>query len=335
MKIADREIGSNHRPYVVAEISGNHCGVLEYALELIKAAKEAGADACKTQCYTPDSITLNVKKPDFIVQDGLWKGRQLYEVYQKAHTPPSWHKQLYEEAHRIGITIFSSVFDHSAVDLLEKLGCPAYKIASFEITDIPLIRYATQTGKPLIISTGMASDREVLEANEASEGKACFLHCTSEYPATIEAADMGRISRLEQLLGFKNPIGISDHTESVNIIPAMGVVMGVAVIEKHLKLVLEEKSEDDKFSLDPEQFADMTAAVRMAWEALKERKNNGNPSRQMRRSLYAVREIKRGDLFTSDNIRSIRPGYGLEPKMLPKVIGQKAPKDYKVGDRLT
>lgn len=333
MKIAGREIGGKNAPYIIAEISGNHAGSLENAKRLIKAAKRAGADSVKTQCYEPDTITLDCNKLDFIVQDGLWRGRTLYDLYSKAHTPFAWHKELYSLAHKEGITIFSSVFDFSSVDLLESLGCPAYKIASFEIVDLPLIAYAAKTGKPLIISTGLASDREVLEAQEAAGGRAAFLHCTSDYPGTVETADLGRIAHLENILGFTCPVGISDHTPRASIVPIAATAMRAAIIEKHLKLD-GTISEDETFSLTPLIFKAMVEDVHATYEAMKVQPKK-IVNRQFRRSLYAVRDIQEGEMFSPENIRSIRPGYGMAPKNLERMIGRKAPKSYRKGDALT
>lgn len=334
MKIGNRVIGDGNPPATIAEISGNHLGSLANAIQLVKEAKKVGADFIKTQCYEPDTITLNCNKLDFIVQDGLWREKTLFDLYSKTHTPFAWHKELYDVAHSEGIPIFSSVFDRSSVDLLESLGCPAYKIASFEVADLPLIEYAASTGKPLIISTGLAKDQEILEANEASGYKAAFLHCTSEYPGTVENADLGRIAHIDHLLGFRNPIGLSDHTAGV-MIPIAATALRVAIIEKHLKLKNHSKSEDDSFSLTPHEFEALVAAVNLTHEALKERKNSSNGSRQFRRSLYAVQNIQSGELFTEDNIRSIRPGFGMPPKMYPKMLGKKAKKNYRRGDPLT
>lgn len=335
MKIANREINGENPPYVVAEISGNHCGVIDNAIRLIKAAKRAGADAIKTQCYEPDTLTIDCNKVDFIAQSGLWKGRTLYELYGKAFTPFAWHKELYDVAKSEGITIFSSVFDFSSVDHLERLGCPAYKIASFEIVDIPLIEYAAQTGKPLIISTGLASDNEILEADEASGHKAAFLHCTSEYPGTVEQADLWRMMHINRLLEFANPVGISDHTTG-EVVPIAATALKAAIIEKHLKLSQAgggKKSEDDEFSMMPLAFTSMVRNVRVTWEALKMR-TPGKEGRQFRRSLYAIKDIKKGDVYSLENIRSIRPDYGLPPKMLSGLIGKKAKQDWRRGDPL-
>lgn len=332
MKIADRPIGGIAPPYIVAEISGNHNGDLKKAIELIIRAKKAGADAVKTQCYEADTITLDCKKLDFIAQDGLWRGRTLYELYQKACTPFEWHPTLYQCAKDHDITIFSSVFDASSVDLLEKLGCPAYKIASFEINDTPLIRYATGTGKPLIISTGMANDHEILEANEASGGKAAFLHCTSEYPGTVALADLDKLDRLSHLLDHANPIGISDHTVGLEV-PVAATALGVAIIEKHMRLRGLE-TEDSMFSLDPTEFTATVLAVHNTHEAL-QRRPLQTSNKQFRRSLYAIQDIREGEVFTKDNIRSIRPGYGLPPKMYPTLLGRRAQRNFRKGDPLS
>jgi len=336
MKIGNREIGNGKVPYCVAEISGNHCGSLDNAKRLIRAAKRAGADAVKTQCYEPGTITLDCNKLDFIVQDGLWKGRTLWDLYSKAHTPFSWHKDLFKVARDEDITIFSSVFDRTSVDFLEKLGCPAYKIASFEVIDLPLIEYAAKTGKPLIISTGLAKDREILEAHDAAGGKAAFLHCTSDYPGTVEHADLGRMTHIDILLGLKNPVGISDHTPSFNNIPIAATAMHAAIIEKHLKLAnAADISEDDTFSIPPMMFKAMVESVRATHEAMRPRARSNNGSRQFRRSLYVVKDVKEGEVLTLDNIRSIRPGFGMAPKELPKMLGRKAKRDYRKGDPLT
>lgn len=338
MKIADTEIANGKCPYIVAEISGNHCGHIENAIKLIKVAKKIAADAVKTQCYDPDSMTLDIKKPDFIVQDGLWRGRSLYDLYSKSHTPPSWHKDLYRAAHSEGITIFSSVFDKRGVDLLSNLGCPAYKIASFEITDTPLIEYAHAVGKPLIISTGTASDAEILEANEASGREAAFLHCTSEYPALVSNANLRKMYMLRELLldSNKSPvIGISDHTLGSEI-PIAATIMGASIIEKHLRLddVDPHSSEDIEFSEDPAHFSEMIHSVSAVWGAMAWR-DPSPASRQFRRSLYVIKDIKKGEPFTEDNIRSIRPGYGMPPSRLKNILGRKATRNWRRGDPLS
>jgi len=333
MKIADREIGEGHTPYLIAELSCNHGGKIENAIRLIKLAKRAGADAIKTQCYEPHTITMNMRKPDFIVQDGLWKGRTLWDLYADAQTPFSWQKDLYQCAHDEGITIFSSVFDRSAVDYLETLGCPAYKIASMEVVDTVLIEHAAETGKPLIISTGMASTREILDAHEASNGKAAFLHCTSEYPATPEGANLPRMVQLQRLLP-ESIVGISDHSKG-STVPIAATALGTRIIEKHFGLLQGVKSEDDTFSLSANDFLRMAKRVRMTWEAMQLRLDTPNPTRQMRRSLYASADIKEGEAFTEENVKSIRPGYGLPCKMFRVILGKEAKRDFRKGDPLS
>lgn len=334
MKIGDYLIDGKNRPYIIAEISSNHGGSFRQARQLIGAAKRAGADAVKTQCYRPDSITLNINKTDFIIQSGLWQGRTLHELYTKAHTPPEWHPELYKIASDLGITIFSSVFDYSSIEMLDRMGCPAYKIASFEIVDIPLIRHAAQAGKPLIVSTGMATDAEVQEAYEAIGGDCAFLHCTSEYPGTIEASNLSRMLDLRGQLGADVPIGISDHTIGY-IVPIAATAIGGSLIEKHLRLNGDSSSEDATFSLDESQFGQMVHDVKATWTAMQPSLFAANPSRQLRRSLYAVADIAEGEPFTEENVRSIRPGYGLPPKELPRLLGKRARQGYKKGDRIT
>jgi pseudaminic acid synthase len=335
MIIDGKEVRCGHTPYIIAEASCNHGGYIDNALSLIEAAKYAGADAVKFQAYTPDTITLNCNKPDFIIQDGLWKGRNLYELYTETHTPFEWFPKLFKHAKKHGITIFASVFDKTSVDMLEKLGCPAFKIASMEIGDIPLIEYAARKNRPLIISTGMANFKEVKAASEACENtNVAFLHCTSEYPGTVEWSDLSRILLLKVLLGAEAVIGVSDHTPGPTIVPIASTTLCAAIIEKHLRLD-DVKTEDAEFSLKPQDFATMVELVKYAHEALKMREFVANPSRQLRRSLYAVADIKKGEPFSDSNIRSIRPGYGLSPKSLPKLLGRKADQNYRKGDRLT
>lgn len=341
MRIADVTIGPDSPPYLVAECSGNHCGVLTNAVQLIKAAKRAGADAVKTQCYDPDMMTLDLSKPDFIAQNGAWKGRKLYELYTKAHTPPAWHKELYKVARNEGITIFSSVFAKRAVDLLEKLDCPAYKIASFEIVDIPLIEYAASTGKPLIISTGMASDSEILDANQASQRRALFLHCISSYPTKTENAQLERILGIRNFVGDYQAgdtvVGLSDHTLGTEI-PIAATALGAVLIEKHLKLqfrTLGEPSEDAAFSSTPSEFRAMYEATRRVWQALHGTEGSDTESRQFRRSLYAVKDIEKDELYTEENIRSIRPGYGLPPAKLPWLLGKPSKRAWRRGEPLS
>lgn len=331
MKIDGRQIGPSFPPYVLAEISCNHGGKLENAKKLIKLAKAANADACKTQCYEPQTITMEMNKPDFIVQDGLWKGRTLWELYKKAQTPFHWHPDLYKVARDSGITVFSSVFDKTAVDFLEKLDCPAYKIASMEIVDIPLIAYAASTGKPMIISTGMANDQEILDAHAVAP-KAAFLHCMSEYPGTIETSNLGGIVHLMDLLP-SNVIGLSDHSAG-SLAPIAATALGASIIEKHFGRLPGVASEDDEFSLSPSEFSTMVHHVNQTYAAMQKPPVVENPTRQVRRSLYAIQDIMKGEVFTESNIRSIRPGYGLPCKLLPSLLGRRAGQDYRRGDAL-
>lgn len=333
MKIGGQEIGVGHTPYLIGEMSCNHGGDIKNAFRLIKLAKRAGAHAIKTQCYEPQTITMNMNKPDFIVQDGLWKGRTLWDLYTAAQTPFSWQKDLYQCARDEGLTIFSSVFDRSAVDHLETLGCPAYKIASMEIVDTVLIEHAAATKKPIIISTGMASTREILDANDASGGKAAFLFCTSEYPATVEAAALPGFLNLKSLLP-NNLIGISDHSKG-STIPIAATALGARFIEKHFGLLNGVKSEDDEFSLSAGDFQRMAKRVAMTFEAMKPAVEKPNPTRQMRRSLYAAEDIREGEIFTERNIKSVRPGYGLPCKMFNRLIGQESKRSFRKGDPLS
>lgn len=313
MNIAGREISSKLPPYVIAEISCNHCGDLNLALQLIKAAKDAGADAAKLQCYEADDLTIDCNKSDFVLKGGLWKGRNLYELYSKAQTPRAWFPRLFEEGRNLGITVISSVFSPAGVDFLETLDCPAYKIASMEITDIPLIEYASSTGKPLIISTGMATKDEKWDLRGH-----CLLHCVSGYPTPIEDADLDEFDWLK-FHNYGGQTGISDHTLGWDV-PVAATVLGAQLLEKHLKLRNTEP-EDAAFSLYPYEFAVMVKNVKAIWHAMQpsERKSE-EASRQLRRSLYVVKDIKQGEQFTEENVRSIRPAYGLAPKELPRVL---------------
>jgi len=336
MIIDGKEIKGGLPPYIIAEASCNHGGLLDNAISLIDAARYAGADAVKFQAYTPDTLTLDCHKPDFIIQDGLWKGRNLYDLYTRTHTPFEWFPKLFRHAKKVGITIFASVFDRSSIDMLRKLDCPAYKIASMEIGDIPLVKYAAMSNKPMIISTGMADLNDIKAALEAcEETNVAFLHCTSEYPGTVEWADLARMLVMKVLLGGADAlVGVSDHTSSPAIVPIAATALGAAIIEKHLMLENVE-TEDFEFSLTPRDFKAMVAATKITNEAIRLRDFASNPSRQLKRSLYAVADIKKGEPFSEDNIRSIRPGYGISPKHLPRLLGKKADQNYRKGDRIT
>jgi pseudaminic acid synthase len=325
--IAGREIGREHAPYVIAELSGNHNGDIKRALALIDAANAAGADAVKLQTYTADTITLDHDGPGFVIKGGLWDGRRLHELYREASTPWDWHAELFAHAKKVGIACFSSPFDSTAIEFLEKLDAPAYKIASFEIIDIPLIRLAARTGKPLIISTGMASPEEISEALDAAGASAgvTLLHCISAYPAPAEEANLARIPALAKQFGCL--IGLSDHTLGTDVAVA-AVALGATIIEKHITLRRADGGPDAAFSLEPEEFAALVKGVRTAHAAIG-RADYGRAASEetnvvFRRSLYAVKDIAAGDKITEENVRSIRPGYGLAPKHLPEIIGRKA-----------
>jgi N-acetylneuraminate synthase len=329
LQIAGRPIGAGHSPYVIAELSGNHNGEIERAFRLIDAARDAGADAVKLQTYTADTITIDHDGPEFTIKGGLWNGRRLYELYQEAQTPWEWHPALFDYAARAGITCFSSPFDPTAVDLLERLNAPAYKIASFEIVDTPLIRYAARTGKPLIISTGMAGADEIHDAvaaaREAGNGGVMLLHCVSGYPTPAEEMNLARIGALAK--AFDAPIGLSDHTLGIEAAIA-SVALGAAVIEKHITLARADGGPDAAFSLEPGELAALVKGVRTAHAALG-RADYGRASSEQgnvafRRSLYVVKDVAAGELFTNENVRSIRPGFGLAPSALPKVLGHRA-----------
>ena len=331
--IAGRPIGPGHPPYVIAEMSGNHNGDINRAFALLEAAKKAGADAVKLQTYTADTITIDHNGPGFRIEGGLWDGRTLYDLYREAHTPWDWHPQLFARAREFGIAVFSSPFDPTAIDFLETLGAPAYKIASFEIVDLPLIQRAAKTGKPLIISTGIASLGEIGEAVEAARAaggrKIALLHCTSGYPTPPEDSNLRTIPHLADAFGVV--AGLSDHTLGTAV-PVAAVALGANLIEKHFTLDREadvrNKVVDADFSLNPDELARMVIDCRTAWTALGkvsyqvEASEKGNKA--FRRSLYAVKDIPAGAPLTADNVRSIRPGYGLPPKHLREVLGRRA-----------
>ncbi|MFA7439923.1 MAG: pseudaminic acid synthase [Sphingomonadaceae bacterium] len=325
--IAGRPIGPDHPPYVIAELSANHNGSLETALRIVQAAKQAGADAVKLQTYKPDTITLNSDSEEFRIHGGLWDGRTLYELYEEAHMPWEWHKPLFDHARDLGITIFSSPFDTTAVDLLEDLNAPAYKIASFEAVDLPLIRHVAGTGKPMIISTGMADADEIAEAIAAARDGGCrelaILHCVSGYPAPAEDYNLRTIP--DMIARFGLVTGLSDHTLD-NTTAIASVALGASIIEKHFTLDRSGGGPDDSFSLQPLEMAALCAGAKTAWAALGQvdygRKSSEQGNAQFRRSLYFVKDMKAGDVITADAIRSVRPGYGLAPKYLDAVMGQ-------------
>jgi pseudaminic acid synthase len=339
VSIGNRPLGPDQPPYVVAELSGNHNGDIGRALALIDAAKAAGADAVKLQTYTADTITIDHDAPEFRVHGGLWDGRRLYELYQEAHTPWDWHERLFAHARSIGIEIFSSPFDPTAVELLQRLGAPAYKIASFELVDIPLIELCAATGKPLIMSTGLASPPEIAEAVAAAKaagvGGIVLLHCTSAYPAPMCDMNLRTLTHLAEQHGVL--VGLSDHTLGVTASVA-AVALGACFIEKHFTLSRAEGGVDSDFSLEPQELARLVSECREAWLALGQVRYDEVPSeaasRDHRRSLYVVADVAAGEELTPVNVRSIRPGHGLPPKHLPQVLGRRAARDLKRGSPL-
>ncbi|WP_443200915.1 pseudaminic acid synthase [Pseudomonas sp. B14(2022)] len=334
ISIAGRKIGADEPPYVIAELSANHNGKFETALKIIEEAKKAGADAVKLQTYTADTITLNCGSKDFKISGGLWDGRTLYELYQEAHMPWEWHAPLFEYARKLGITIFSSPFDTTAVDLLEGLNTPAYKIASFEAIDLPLIKYVASTGKPMIISTGMADAEEIAEAIEAAREGGCkelaILHCVSGYPAPAHDYNLRTIPDMMQRHGLVT--GLSDHTLD-NTTAITSVALGASIIEKHFTLDRSGGGPDDSFSLEPAELVALCRDSKTAWAALGKvdygRKSSEQGNVQFRRSLYFVSAINKGDVIQAGMIRSVRPGFGLAPKHIDSVIGKRASFDIK------
>lgn len=332
MKIDNRAIGRNHPPYIIAELSANHNGSLETACKVIDEAAKAGADAVKLQTYTADTITIRSDKDEFRIKGGLWDGRTLYDLYEQAYTPWEWHETLFAHAKKRGITVFSSPFDPTAADLLNELGAPAFKIASFEAVDLPLIRYVAGKGKPMIISTGMANLDEIGEAVQAARAGGCeeliLLHCVSGYPAPAEDYKLATLADMERRFGV--PVGLSDHTLN-NVSAIASVALGATVIEKHFTLDRDGGGPDDSFSLEPEDLRQLCRDARTAWESVGVVdygvKSSEQANTAFRRSLYAVQDILAGSVITSAHVRSIRPGYGLAPKHLDRVIGARAKTD--------
>jgi N-acetylneuraminate synthase len=339
IEIAGRRIGPDHEPFVICELSGNHNGSLDRALTMIDAAAATGCDAIKIQTYTADTITLDVDRPEFHIHGGLWDGRSLHELYQEACTPYEWHEALFDRARRAGVILFSSPFDDTAVDLLAGLGAPAYKIASFEAVDLPLIRYAAAQGKPLIISTGMANLAEIEAARaaalEAGAAGVVLLHCVSSYPAALEDANVRTVTDMARRFGA--PIGLSDHTPGTAASVA-AVAMGACVIEKHFTLARSDGGPDAAFSLEPAEFTTLVNDCKAAWKSLGrvhyDVLGSESGSLQFRRSLYVVADVKAGATLTKANVRSVRPGNGLPPADLDKVLGRPATRDLARGEPL-
>ncbi|MBY7971809.1 pseudaminic acid synthase [Vibrio fluvialis] len=338
--IDGRKIGPDHPPYIIAELSANHNGDINRAFQIIEEAKKAGADAIKLQTYTHETITMNCDTEEFQIHGGLWDGQTLYELYKGAHMPWEWHKPLFEKAKELGITIFSSPFDFTAVDLLESLEAPAYKIASFEVIDLPLIKRVAQTGKPMIISTGMANEEEIGEAVKTARDNGCkelvVLHCVSGYPAPAEQYNLRTIADISER--FEVLSGLSDHTID-NATAVASVTLGACIIEKHVTMDRNGGGADDSFSLEPHELAALCNDTKTAWKAMGqvnyERTEAEKGNVKFRRSLYVVKDIQVGEVLTADNVRSIRPGFGLAPKFYDDVIGKKATRNLKKGTALT
>lgn len=327
IQINGRDIGTDFPPYIIAELSANHNGSLDTALKIIEQAKLCGADAIKLQTYKADTITLDSRNEEFMIRGGLWDGQSLFELYEKAHMPWEWHKPLFEYARKLDITMFSSPFDRTAVDLLEDLNAPAYKIASFEAIDLPLIKYVASTGKPMIISTGMADQAEISEAIQAAYDGGCkelvVLHCVSGYPAPAE--DYNLLTLQDMATRFDVPVGLSDHTLD-NTTAIASVVLGACVIEKHFTLDRKGGGPDDSFSLEPKELQQLCQGAKTAWQALGKvdygRKSSEQGNAQFRRSLYFVKNMKAGDVIDESCIRSVRPGFGLAPKFYDEILGR-------------
>ncbi len=327
MKIGNREVGPGLAPYITAEIGANHQGSLERCLQTIEAAKRSGADGVKFQAYTADTITLDSSRDEFYIKDGPWAGKRLWDLYKECETPFEWFPKIAARANALGIDWFCSVFDPSSVDMLERLGCPAYKIASFEIVDLPLIRYAAKTGKPVIISTGMASEDEITAAHMVTQ-HSIMLHCVSGYPA--KASDYN----LRFMPSLAHYYGVSDHTLGLEV-PIAATVMGACMIEKHFKLEGSD-SEDEAFSLAPEAFARMVKAIMNTWAAMQPGESKSEAvHKPYRRSLFVVKDVKKGEAFTHENVRSIRPGNGLPPDWITEIVGLKATRDITRGEPLS
>lgn len=337
ISIAGRRIGPSEPPYVICELSANHNGSLDRALHMIEVAAATGADAIKIQTYTADTLTIDSDRPDFRISGGLWDGYTLHRLYAEAYTPYEWHGALFEKARACGVTIFSTPFDDSAVELLESLDAPAYKIASFEIVDLPLIARVARTGKPMIMSTGMAHLGEINEAvrtaRENGASEIALLHCVSAYPAQIEDANVATVPHLGAAFGCV--AGLSDHTPG-SAAAVASVVLGGAIVEKHFTLARADGGPDAAFSMEPHEFRALVEDCRNAWRAIGhvgyDLQGSEQASIMFRRSLYAVRDIPAGAVITAEDVRSIRPGHGMAPKHLPRVLGRRAARDIQRGE---
>ncbi|GKV64851.1 MULTISPECIES: pseudaminic acid synthase [unclassified Sporosarcina] len=338
IQIGSIMIGRESEPFIIAEMSGNHNHSLERALQIVEAAAKSGADALKIQTYTADTMTLNIENPDFQIDDekSLWNGNNLYQLYQQAYTPWEWHKPIFDRARELGMIAFSTPFDETAVDFLEELNVPLYKVASFENNDIPLIKKIAATGKPMIISTGMATVAELDEAVRAAKEAGCkdliLLKCTSTYPATAENTNILTIPHMREL--FNVQVGLSDHTMGTGVAVA-SVALGATVIEKHFTLSRADGGVDSAFSMEPDEMAMLVDETERAWQAMGQVTYGATEaeteSLKFRRSIYVSKDIKAGEQLDKENIRVIRPGYGLSPKHYNKLIGLKVPRDIAAG----
>ncbi|MDF2065811.1 pseudaminic acid synthase [Bacillus sp. Cr_A10] len=342
IQIENRQVGSNHIPFIIAEMSGNHNQSLKRALEIVEAAAASGAHALKIQTYTADTMTLNIENADFKIEDNesLWDGQNLYQLYHQAYTPWEWHKPIFDRARELGMIAFSTPFDDTAVDFLEELNVPLYKIASFENTDLPLIKKVASTGKPMIVSTGMATVAELDDLVRTARDSGCkeliLLKCTSTYPATPENTNISTIPHMREL--FDVQVGLSDHTMGIGVSVA-SIALGATVIEKHFTLSRADGGVDSAFSMEPDEMRALVVETERAWQAI------GNvtygptekekASLKFRRSIYVSKDINAGERFTKNNIKIVRPGYGLEPKYYEKVLNTIAMKDYRAGNPLT
>lgn len=338
--IDGRKIGPDQAPYIIAELSANHNGDINRAFQIMEEAKKAGADAIKLQTYTHETITMDCDSEEFQIHGGLWDGQTLYELYKGAHMPWEWHEPLFKKARELGITIFSSPFDFSAVELLEDLDAPAYKIASFEVIDLPLIKRVAQTGKPMIISTGMANEQEISEAIKTAKDNGCqelvVLHCVSGYPAPADQYNLRTIADIAERFNVLS--GLSDHTID-NATAVTSIALGACLIEKHVTMDRNGGGADDSFSLEPAELKALCQDTKTAWKALGnvnyERTEAEKGNVKFRRSLYVVKDVAEGEMFTSENVRSIRPGFGLAPKHYEAILGKKAKQRIMKGTPLT